>query len=114
MVVCLHCSDTLVPVTPGKRREAMMRAAIYTRIGRENGSRDADRQLAECRQWAESHGYGVASEFCDEDVSASKYTRRQRPGFDQLMKAVDDGAADAVIVADTGRLTRNTTELLGV
>ncbi len=88
-----------------------MLAAIYTRISSDPSGLKAgvQRQEKECRDLATARGWDVAEVFSDNDTSA--YKRRRRPGYEKLVKALDDGTVGAVIAWHPDRLHRNLTEL---
>ncbi|MGU3294355.1 recombinase family protein [Williamsia sp. M5A3_1d] len=64
-------------------------AIIYTRASRDNAKgRSVAEQEAECRAVCEREGWPVAEVICDNDRSASRYARKDRPGFDRLREIV--------------------------
>lgn len=88
-----------------------MRAAIYVRISRDRAGAGlgCDRQEADCRQLAERLGMVVTEVYRDNDLSASR--GRRRPGYQDLLRAIEDGEVDAVLAWHTDRLHRSPTEL---
>lgn len=90
-----------------------VRAAIYCRIsldkdGKEEG---VERQEAECRKWAETHGWEVIEPpYVDNSISAYDPHKR-RPAYEQLVSDVKAGAVRAVLVWDIDRLTRQPKQL---
>jgi site-specific DNA recombinase len=84
----------------------MTRAAIYTRISRDdNGdSLGVKRQERDCRQLAKTKGYEVADVLSDNDLSA--YNGKRRPGYNHLLEGLRDGTYDAVIAWKFDRLSR--------
>jgi site-specific DNA recombinase len=87
------------------------RAAIYARISsdREGDGLAIDRQLADCEQYAEQHGWRVVERYIDQDVSA--YKSRVRPAYRRLLSDLRSGTIDGVIVYHLDRLHRLPREL---
>lgn len=83
-----------------------MRAAIYARISRDEEDQRAgvDRQLVSGAEVAAGHGWNVVQTFTDNDMSAFS---GERPGFEALCKAIENGQLDAVIVQHQDRIARN-------
>jgi site-specific DNA recombinase len=70
-----------------------MQAAIYTRLSLERDA-NADNcaiQEVECREYAEGLGWEVVAVFSDSDISASPYSQKPRPGYNELIGAVKAG-----------------------
>lgn len=85
--------------------------AIYARISQD---RDGDglgvaRQLKDCRAEAARHGWAVAEEYIDDDVSA--YSGKTRPAYERMLADIADGRRDAVVVWHLDRLHRRPLEL---
>lgn len=74
-----------------------MNAVIYTRCATPNRQSHEDQRKA-CERLADELGYKVVQEFHDKG--------RSRPGLDQLLAAIRDHKASAVIVADLYRIAR--------
>lgn len=87
------------------------RAAIYLRISRDATGEGLgiERQREDCRKYANDHGWIVAEEYEDNDISA--YRGKLRPAYRQMMEDVETGQRDAVIVYNLDRLTRRPREL---
>lgn len=87
-----------------------LRTAIYVRISQDDGSAlGVARQESDCRTLATSRGWNVTRVFTDNDVSASK--GKVRPAFRELMRGIENGEFDALVVWDVDRLTRTPREL---
>ena len=86
-----------------------MRAVVYARISRDPDEQriGVDRQLLRGAEVAERHGWEVVDTFVDND--ASGFTDSRREGFDALVKAIEDGDVDAVVVQHQDRIARNVT-----
>jgi DNA invertase Pin-like site-specific DNA recombinase len=84
----------------------MTRAAIYTRISKDDEGKAAGvrRQETDCRKLAKAKGWEVADVLCDNDVSA--FDGRARPGYDQLLDGLREGDYDALVAWKLVRLTR--------
>jgi DNA invertase Pin-like site-specific DNA recombinase len=91
----------------------MMRVAIYARISddRAGAGLGVARQEKECRALCDSRGWKVAEVYADNDVSASRYSRKRRAGYDAMLRAVEAGEVDAIVAWHTDRLHRRPAEL---
>ena len=93
------------------------RAAIYVRVSSERQAGD-DRvsphaQLADCQEHAKKQGYKVVAEFSDIANYRSKGklvnpsgTRKDRPGYVELLRMARDGEIDAIVAWKEDRLYR--------
>jgi len=93
----------------------MPRAAIYTRISRDSlvggvAQAGVERQEADCRALADSHGFEVVEVHSDNDLSA--YSGRRRPGYEALLASIEGGRIDVVLVWHTDRLYRRVSTLM--
>ena len=86
-----------------------MRAAIYTRVSQDNrgDARSVGEQEAACRAWVEREGWDLDRVYCDNDVSASKYTKKARPEWQALTERVAAGELDVLVVWEPSRATRD-------
>jgi site-specific DNA recombinase len=93
-----------------------VRVAIYARISRDSSgiSENVDIQVMECRRYAEDRGWEVVSTFSDNDISASKYSTKPRPGYNTLITALKNDEIEAVLVVEMSRLYRCVEELLEI
>jgi site-specific DNA recombinase len=91
-----------------------VRVAINARISRDSSgiSDNVDIQVMECRRHAEERGWDVVNTFSDNDISASKYSTKPRPGYDTMITALKNVGIEAVLVVEISRLYRRTEELL--
>jgi site-specific DNA recombinase len=87
------------------------RAALYCRLSQDRTGAGVvvERQERECRELAESLGWSVLRVFIDNDVSA--YRKKPRPGYRDLLAAIEGGEVDAVLAWHTDRLHRSPKEL---
>ncbi len=82
-----------------------MKIVIYARISSDKQSENSiEAQLRVCRQWAEQHGHTVVREYVDHGFSAKT---AKRDAFQQMVKAVLAGQADAIVVHKLDRFSRN-------
>lgn len=95
----------------GKGR--IVRIAIYARLSRDNSgiSENVDLQIVECREYAEQRGWMVVGVFSDNDVSASKYSTKPRPGYHTMITAIKNDRIEAILATEMTRLYRRLDEL---
>lgn len=91
---------------------AHVRALLYTRQSRIAGDDELAvlRQQQDGRKLAELRAWHVEQALCDNDFSAAG--KKLRPGFEQLLQAIDSGGYRAVIAWSLDRLTRNARDRL--
>ncbi|MEQ7124721.1 recombinase family protein [Actinopolymorpha sp. B11F2] len=89
-----------------------MRVIVYTRISRDDtgAGLGVARQREDCETLAAARGWRTVDTIVDNDMSAAG--KRQRPGFERLMAAVEAGQVDAVVAWSFDRLTRNARDRL--
>ncbi|MCW2929639.1 MAG: hypothetical protein JWM19_601 [Actinomycetia bacterium] len=89
-----------------------MRAVIYCRISKDrNGEAlGVDRQEQDCRELAERLGWKIVAVFIDNDISASTRSRKPRPEYEAMLRAVRAGQVDAILAYSNSRLTRRAAE----
>ena len=87
------------------------RAAVYARISSDHDGTAAavSRQLEDCRLWARRHGWSVAEEYIDNDISA--YSGKRRPEYARMLDDLASGQRDGVLVYHLDRLHRQPREL---
>lgn len=91
-----------------------MRVAVYARLSRDKSgiSENTDIQIVECREYAQDRGWQVVGIFSDNDISASKFSTKPRPGYQTLLTAVRNDGIEGVLVTEMTRLYRRMEELL--
>jgi site-specific DNA recombinase len=91
---------------------AYVDALLYTRQSKVIGDDELAvlRQQEDGRKMAEMRGWSVAKSFCDNDISAAG--KRYRPGFEEMLGAIQTGRYRAVIGWDMTRLSRNARDRL--
>lgn len=89
------------------------RCAIYCRISRDRTGvgLGVERQEEECRALAERLDWEVLNVFVDNDISASKYSKRRRPAYEKLLGSIEAGEVTGVICWHPDRLHRQPVEL---
>lgn len=90
----------------------MTKAAIYARISddREGRALGVERQEADCRALAMRLGLAVVGIYCDNDISASTRSRKERPRYRQLLLDAAAGEFRVVVAATSSRITRKPRE----
>jgi DNA invertase Pin-like site-specific DNA recombinase len=91
----------------------MLTAVGYARISRDDTveGRGVARQTEDIAAVCERHGWQLTEVLSDNDISASRYSRKPRPGFRRLLELIDAGSVDRAVVYDVDRLLRQPTEL---
>jgi DNA invertase Pin-like site-specific DNA recombinase len=99
---------------PAESNGTKLRAILYDRISDDpDGEREnVEIRLAESRAYCEEQGWVVVAEFSDNDVSASKFSRKPRPGYNDVLAAVKAGAGEVIVTTEMERLYRRLEELL--
>jgi site-specific DNA recombinase len=89
------------------------RVAIYARISDDRTGEKAgvDRQLADARKLCKARGWSVVAELVDNDLTASRFAKKARPGYRQLVEMVEAGQVEGVAAYHTDRLYRQPKEL---
>jgi DNA invertase Pin-like site-specific DNA recombinase len=93
------------------KEQAKERAAIYTRISKDDDEKKGlgvRRQEKDLRQVAARRGGRVAMVLEDNDLSGSG--KVHRPGYEQLIDAINGGEVDLVLAWDLDRLNRGLTD----
>lgn len=82
------------------------KAAIYARISKADSDVDkVENQIAELKKLAKSSGYEVVAIFEDDDISAYK-GKSVRPGWAQLLKAIEKKQFEVILATEMSRFTR--------
>ncbi len=86
-----------------------MKVAIYSRVSQDGrgDARSVQEQEQECLGWVEREGWSSAGVWRDNDVSASRYSKKLRPGWRDLTARLDEGGIDALVVWEPSRATRD-------
>jgi site-specific DNA recombinase len=88
-------------------------AAIYARVSvdKDDDHLAVDRQREACAELADRLGLTVTAEHYYEDNGISAYTGKPRPDFKRMIRAVEAGEIQAVVVWALDRMYRSTLEL---
>src|SRR5829696_7374845 len=88
-----------------------MTAVTYCRISADKtgAGLGVGRQAADCRDLALRLGLGEPEVLTDNDVSA--YSRKKRPGYEELKRGLRDGRWDSLIIWHVDRLCRSPRDL---
>lgn len=91
---------------------ATIRTAIYVRISLDKGGSalGIERQEEDCRKKADALGWEVVGVYQDNDRSASK-AKVRRLGYERMLRDIELGLLDAVLIWDLDRLVRRPMEL---
>ena len=91
-----------------------MRAARCARLSRNRQglSTNTHVQLAECAQYVEGKGWTLGVTHGDDDLSASRYSTKPRPGYAALLADIAAGRVDVIVVTEMTCLYRRLEELL--
>ena len=87
------------------------RIGIYARVSTRNGQ-TVENQLRQLNEVADRMGWSIVAVWTDEGISGSK-GRDQRPGFDQMITAVNRRDVDLVAAWSVDRLGRSLQDLIG-
>lgn len=91
-----------------KQLAANMSAAIYCRLSRDDEnvgeSESIQNQRAMLTDYANSQGFTIYSEYCDDGYSGLNF---ERPNFKRMMADIENGHVNCVLVKDCSRLGRN-------
>jgi DNA invertase Pin-like site-specific DNA recombinase len=84
-------------------------AVIYRRVSRdkEGLSVAVERQEYDCRALATRLGLTVEHVYTDNDLGASKHSKKPRPEFEQMLDVIRSGGIDIVLAYSASRLTRH-------
>ncbi|MDP9436651.1 MAG: recombinase family protein, partial [Actinomycetota bacterium] len=69
---------------------------VYTRVSRDASgqSRSVGEQETECRRLVEREGWTLVAVESDNDVSASRFARKAREGWQRVVERLAAGEAD--------------------
>jgi site-specific DNA recombinase len=92
----------------------MDRWALYARISRVMEASDTEgvsRQLADGRAAVARHGGTVVAELVDNDISASRFSKKARSNYRRVLDMIEAGEVDGVWIWMEDRLHRQVIEL---
>jgi site-specific DNA recombinase len=91
----------------------VIQAGLYLRMSRDAEARGLGigRQRKDGEALASRLGWPIVQEYSDNDLSASKYSHKPRPGYTQMLQDLQEGVINALVVYDQDRLVRQPREL---
>jgi len=86
----------------------MKPAAVYLRISRdaEGEALGVARQREDCLALAQAAKLDVVEVFTDNDIGASKYSKKLRPEYERMLADAKAGRFSTIVAYTTSRLTR--------
>jgi DNA invertase Pin-like site-specific DNA recombinase len=89
-----------------------LQAVIYCRISLDRSGKGlgVEQQERDCRALADRLGLHVREVYCDNDVSASGYSRKSRPEYKRMLRDLEASPAD-IVAMHADRLYRQMGEL---
>ena len=96
------------------QRSYLVDVGIYTRLSRNRRglSDNCQIQEAESRDYTEDKLWNLVLVESDDDISASKYSTKPRPGYVRLLSAIEAGKIEIIVCTEMPRLYRRLEELL--
>ena len=90
---------------------APLRAVIYTRVSsdRDGEGRSVDEQEAACRRDCDRNGWTLVKVFPENDRGASRWSKKDRPQFRELVALLATGTVDVVVTWEASRSNRDLT-----
>jgi site-specific DNA recombinase len=81
------------------------RAGVYERVSRahDRNARSIEEQNADNRRSCEREEWTIARTFQDPNLSASRFTTRERPAYKALLAAIRDDELDVVVLWESSR-----------
>lgn len=87
--------------------DAILRAGIYARVSKDKRKRQRGRsvgeQETEARAACERRRWTVAEIYKDEDRSASRFAKKERPDWERLLADLDAGQLDVLVIWEPSR-----------
>lgn len=85
-----------------------MRSVIYTRVSQDKREgRSVAEQESECRAVCEREGWEVVRVFTENDRSASKYAKKERPQYAKLLAFIEARGCDVLVTWEASRAQRD-------
>ena len=90
-----------------------MKAVGYARISKDDRleGRGVKRQSEDIARVCEREKWELVDVLTDNDISASRYSKKPRPGYARLLAMIESGVVDRAVVYDVDRLLRQPREL---
>src|SRR4051812_14184012 len=88
--------------------------ALYARLSKDRSglSENVQIQFQEGQEFIEDGGGQASLKFKDNDISASKFSKKPRDEYDKLIAVVKRGEVEYIVVTEMTRLYRRIEELL--
>ncbi|WP_084468054.1 recombinase family protein [Actinokineospora inagensis] len=85
-----------------------LRAVLYARVSMDRRGRSisVESQLAVGRRFCEEWGIEIAAELVDNDMSASRYAKEQRPEYERALRMLEAGKANTLWTWENSRAQR--------
>lgn len=84
----------------------VVKAVIYTRVSADRaGGRSVAEQEAECRAACERNKWDVSEVLSDNDIGASRHSRKHRPAYEKLSEILEPG--DVLVTWEASRAQRD-------
>jgi site-specific DNA recombinase len=93
----------------------MTRAAVYARVSQDNEEtgRSVREQETEAREICERQGWDVTEVYTDNDRSASRFATKDRPEWRRLLRGLDSGGFDIIVLWEPSRGSRDLGDWIG-
>jgi len=83
------------------------RAALYGRVSQDkHAGRSVSEQQAESETACKANGWTLTATYSDNDISASRFTTKTRPGWAKLVADLDAGKFDVLVLWEPSRGSR--------
>jgi site-specific DNA recombinase len=91
----------------------VLKAIGYARISKDDTleGRGVGRQTEDIAAVCDRQDWQLVETITDNDLSASRYSKKPRPGFKRLLDLIEAGSVDRAVVYDVDRLLRRNDEL---
>lgn len=84
----------------------VVKAVIYTRVSADRaGGRSVAEQETECRAACDRNGWPISEVLSDNDIGASRHSRKHRPAYDKLAAILEPG--DVLVTWEASRAQRD-------
>lgn len=84
-----------------------MRAFLYARNSKGKRGTATRDQEADGRRDCERRGWGIAGVFVDDGISASRYSKKERSDYDEMIRRMRAGECDVLVYWEASRAYRN-------
>jgi DNA invertase Pin-like site-specific DNA recombinase len=90
-----------------------VRAITYERISLDKTGEEAGvgRQTKDNKGYCARQGWTIVADLHDDDISASRYSKKKRPAYLEAIRMLTEGEADALVAYHLDRLWRQPKEL---